>query len=328
MEGERRLLKRLLRSGKFSLAHFLAILRHGVRDRVPQIGVRLNETGHEAGGQPQHVVRDQHLAVASRAGADADGGDVDARGESFGQRSGDALDNDAEGAGLLGGDGVGQHLIFRPLDLVAAEDMHALRLQADVGHHGDTGRDEGGDGGGLIGAAFELDGLALGFLEDAAGESHGFARSEVGGGEGHVDDDERTLDGAADEFGVIDDFVEGDGEGVFATLHDHGEAIADEDGVDTGVVQEPCEREVVGGEHADLPPRALERHELGDGQLGGGGWGFGHGGLRRRKQAMGGGASRIHPNWGPDVRKGEAGSGECAGQDPTAVRIVTAPASG
>ena len=128
---------------------------------------------------------------------------------------------------------------FVALHFVAAERVDALRAQAAVGHHGDAGGDEAGDRVGLLDAAFELDGLAAGFLEDAAGVFDRLVRAQVEAGERHVDDDQRVLDGAADHLGVVDHLVERDGQRAVVPLDDHRHAVADEDAFDAGRVDEP-----------------------------------------------------------------------------------------
>ena len=55
----------------------VAIGGQGLLDLRGQIGVSLDETGHEFFKHAQQVVADQDLAIAAGTGADADGGDGD-----------------------------------------------------------------------------------------------------------------------------------------------------------------------------------------------------------------------------------------------------------
>ena len=69
--------------------------------------------------------------------------------------------------------------------------------------------------------------------------------------EGHVGDDERAADGAANGAGVVQHLVHGDGEGVFVAEDDHGERVADQDEVDAGFIHQARGCVVVRGERGD-----------------------------------------------------------------------------
>ena len=97
-----------------------------------------------------------------------------------------------------------------------------------------------GDRVGLLDAAFELDGLAARFLEDAAGVFDRPVRAQVEAGERHVDDHQRVLDRAADHLGVVDHFVERHGQRAVVALDDHRHAVADENALDAGRIDEPA----------------------------------------------------------------------------------------
>ena len=131
-------------------------------------------------------------------------------------------------------------------------------------------RHEGGDRFGLLDAAFEFHGLAARFLQDAAGVFDRPVRAQVKAGERHVDDHQRVLDRAADHLGVVDHFVERDGQRAVVPLDDHRHAVADENALDAGRVHEPRERVVVRRDHRDLATGRFEAGELGDGDALGG----------------------------------------------------------
>ena len=101
-------------------------------------------------------------------------------------------------------------------------------------------------------AAFDFDGFGAGFLDEADGVAKGFGDVGVIGAEGHVGDDEGVLGAAADGAGVVDHFVEGDGERVVVAEDDHAEGVADEEDVNAGLVGEARGRVVVGGEADDF----------------------------------------------------------------------------
>ena len=159
-------------------------------------------------------------------------------GDFLSQVAGNAFEHHRERAGFFGGAGVGHQFAFVALNFVAAERVDALRPQAAVGHDGNAGADERGDRFGLFDAPFELNGLAAGFLQNSAGVFNRAVSAEVEAGERHVDDNERVLDGSADHFGVVDHFVERDGQRAVVALDDHRHAVANQDAFDAGGIHE------------------------------------------------------------------------------------------
>ena len=160
--------------------------------------------------------------------------------------------------------GVGEDLVARALDLVAAEPPDRLRLEADVPHHGNPRLDQGPDRGRHRGAALELDRLAVRLLEDPAGRADGLPRRDLVAEERQVGHDQGAPRGPRDHLGVVDDLVERDPQGRLPAL-DHGtQRVADEQAVDAGRVEQAGRGEVVGRQHADPPPLRLPRGEIGD----------------------------------------------------------------
>src|SRR5688500_10199389 len=74
-------------------------------DRLPRSDPQLGVSAHEARRDPlfqaEQVVVDQHLPVAVRAGADADGRNFQTLADLGSQVGGDALQDQGEGAGLF-----------------------------------------------------------------------------------------------------------------------------------------------------------------------------------------------------------------------------------
>ena len=66
---------------------------------------------------------------------------------------------------------------------------------------------------------------------------------------------------AAHHARVVDHLVERHRQRRLVALHDHAEAVADEQHVDAGLVDEPREGEVVGGDHRDLLAARLSAGE-------------------------------------------------------------------
>lgn len=96
-----------------------------------------------------------------------------------------------------------------------------------MGHDGNARGGEGLDDFGPLGAAFQLDGLATGLLENPRGVFDGCVLAQVKARKGHVNDDQGMLNRAADHLGVINHFIEGDGQGVLVALHNLRHAVAD-----------------------------------------------------------------------------------------------------
>ena len=63
-------------------------------------------------------------------------------------------------------------------------------------------------------------------------------RAQVIAGKRHVDDDQGVLHRAADHLGVVDHLVERDRQRVGVPLHDHRHAVADQNALDAGRVEQ------------------------------------------------------------------------------------------
>src|SRR3989304_3268139 len=80
----------------------------GLLEQGPQVGVARDKLGRDAETQADEVVPDQHLAVAGRPGADADGGDLELAGDALRHFGRDAFEHERKGAGSLDGAGGGR----------------------------------------------------------------------------------------------------------------------------------------------------------------------------------------------------------------------------
>ena len=129
-----------------------------------------------------------------------------------------------------------------------------------MSHDRDAGGDQGVDDVGLIGPAFQFDGLAASFLEDASGSDDGLVNALMVDGEWQIDHDQSVLGSSSDHLCMINHFVERYRQRVFVTLHDHGHAVANQQHFHAGLVQQPSHGVVVGGQHRD--PRSLRFHFL------------------------------------------------------------------
>lgn len=237
--------------------NILSVRFEGINDIVAEVSEFPDEFGLFAEGESEAIVQDEDLSGGIGTCADADDGDrefiLDLRGE--GAR--DAFECESEDAGILECVGVFDErigLIAFSLDVIAGEDVNGLRSESEVPHDGDAGIDESPSDIDDACAAFDFDGMSAGFLKDA---DTGFDAVIVGGlvaSEGHIDDDEGIGATAHDALCVVDDVIDGDGQGCTASLHGISEAIADEDHIDAGEVDEFGKGGVIGGNHDDFLP--------------------------------------------------------------------------
>ncbi len=97
--------------GKTAGTHVGGVGLGGGYGLLAQIGIEPNEGGHAILGEAEHIVTDQHLAIAMRTCADADGGDVQVGRDGFGDGGGNGLQDYGKRAGCFEGLGIGQQLI-------------------------------------------------------------------------------------------------------------------------------------------------------------------------------------------------------------------------
>ena len=148
----------------------------GIQHNVAHLGEAAHELRREVVEHAEHVLVHEHLAVAARAGADADGGDGQLRRHAFGELGGNGLEDHGESAGLFHRVGVFQKLAGRvgrlALHLEAAQRVDALRRKADMGAYGDLAVDDGTDAVRHFHTAFQLHGVGARLLHEAAGVHH------------------------------------------------------------------------------------------------------------------------------------------------------------
>ena len=136
-------------------------------------------------------------------------------------------------------------------------------------HHRDSGGDNAGDDVGLPGRPLELHPLAAGFLQDPGTGFDGGSDAEMLMGEGKIDDHHRMGAGPDDDLAVVDHLFEGRRNSRITPRHDHRHAVADEDAVDPGAVDEFGGRPVVGGDHGQAPLVLFRGREIGKGDAAG-----------------------------------------------------------
>ncbi len=233
----------------------------------------LDELGLLARRNVEGVVQHHDLAGGLLASPDADGDDVQ-RLRHFGRQCGwNGFEHDHRRPGVLQRQSVVLELlcggIALALHLVATEHVHRLRCQADMAADRDAARDEEGDGGCHLGAAFELDHLGAG-----GHQGDGVAESLLWRflitAERHVGDDEGTVAAALDGGGVVSDVGDGHRQRRVVALDDVTERIADQQAVDRCAIEQAGKAGVVAGEHDDFFAGSVQLGEIGLGQAAGG----------------------------------------------------------
>src|SRR5207248_7857549 len=126
--------------------YVLGVALEAVADRAARFRVALDEGRREAAEKSDGVVEDEHLAVAMRAGADADGRDAEALGDEPRELRRHELEHDAPAAGPLeryrAFDDAPRAFLVLALQLVAAERGGRLRRKPDVTEHRHAGIDQ------------------------------------------------------------------------------------------------------------------------------------------------------------------------------------------
>ena len=215
------------------------------------------------------------MAVAADTGADADGRHLQALADFRSKLGRHLLQHDAEAADFLeqlriGLEFIGLGLFLGP-DGVGAKLVDALRRQAEVAHDGNAGREDAFDALADFGAAFELDGVGAALLHDADGALQRFQRIALVRAEGEVDHDEGLLGRPHHALCMVDHLVQRDRQGGLVAGHHVGGAVADEDDVDPGPVNDAGHGVIVRGEHGDFLAVVLHflEHLRGDALRGG-----------------------------------------------------------
>ena len=157
----------------------------------------MTNEGTSSPDKPEHVVAHEYLTVAVRPGADADGWYPDRGRVPRGQRRGDRLEHDCEGAGLFERlrrveNGVGLVLVGAAL-AVAAKLIDRLREEPEMTHHRNTDVDEPAHHVDDWPAAFDLHRGGPALLKQPSRIPHRIGGADLIGEERHVGDDERAL---------------------------------------------------------------------------------------------------------------------------------------
>ena len=181
------------------------------------------------------------------------------------QRLGDRLEHDAECAGV--GDLLRILLDRRPLVLPAplrletADDVHRLRRQSDMRHHRNPAVNEITDRLGHAPAALDLHRAAIGLLHHASAIAKRHRGAFLIGSEWHIDDDQRAPGAAHNRAAVHDHQLERHRHGCLVAVHNHAEAVADEQEIAVAIRDRRGMR-VIGGKRDDGLAPALHGRDV------------------------------------------------------------------
>ena len=205
----------------------------------------------------------QHLTVTVDPCADADGGDGQSFGDLRGQLSRDALQHQGKGPGLFHCQGILHDLSFLflrlALHLISPHLVDGLGGQADVPHDGDVDGGDGLDDPLHVHAPLQFYRLGAALLDHPAGIALGVLDADLIGHEGHIDDHQGPRYPFDHGPGMVDHLLDGDGEGIGIPGHHRTHRIPHEEDVHPGLIQDPGEWGIIGGEHGDLFTPSLHR---------------------------------------------------------------------
>ena len=199
----------------------------------------------------EHVVQDEHLRIAVRARADADGENRKFLGQFARDLEIDDFEHDRVGAGRFDGERVFDQPIAMRAHAIAGANAGGLRRDADVADDGNTGARDRADARGFFAAALEFDAGRAAFFDQANRVAQRVFVADLKRTEGHVADDVRARCAADDGGGVMDHHVDRHGRRFIESEHDVAQTITAENPVDAGffgVAREGC---VVRGDHWD-----------------------------------------------------------------------------
>ncbi len=214
-----------------AVLHFLNISLEARRHSFTDIRKRLDKFRCKVGKHGQHILIDEHLSVAVRTCADADGRDVQLLCDLLCQRCRYTLQYYGERACLLYAACIVENLLCRSLALAlyaeAAKRIDRLRCHTDMGADRNGRVDNRANLFADRGAALELDSLCAAFLHQTAGVDQGVIGGCLIGHERHIRNEQRIFRAASNCRRMMDHILHCDGQRILITKADHAQRIAD-----------------------------------------------------------------------------------------------------
>jgi hypothetical protein len=208
----------------------------------------------------QHVVHHQHLTCCAIARANANGVASRQRlGEGGGQGGGHHFQHQHVGPGVLQGHGLsvqlGRSLWLASLHAVAAQGVHGLRSQPQMGAHRDAALDQKMHGLGGPATAFQLDHVGTGLHQHHGAAQGLFARLVISAKGQVANHPSRALHPAQPAhhaFGVVAHGLQAHTGGAGQTLAHHAQRVANQNALNPRRIGHGGKGGVIGGEHGDL----------------------------------------------------------------------------
>ena len=197
----------------------------------------------------------QDLAVAVGPGTDPNRRNIKGLANLPTQIRRNPLEHNRKGASLLNRSGVFQNprsTRFTPaLNPVPPHRVDGLGSQANVPHHGHLGAHDALDGLGDQQSTFELHGVGTRLLDETDRATHSILGAHLITPKGHIGDDQGALGTPGHQTGVIDDLIQGHGQGRITALDHVSQGIPHQQQVYTRLVENAREGKVVRGEHGE-----------------------------------------------------------------------------
>src|SRR5262249_9243121 len=189
-----------------------------------------------------NVVEDQHLSIALRSSADADGGRGDFARDHGCHLARHTFQHHRKHSGALERDCV-FHEPFNTgevfaLNLVPAHLVQRLRGQADMSHDGHFGVKHAANQVHTLASSFNFYGFSAGLFYQTHGVAYACRRVTLVSAKRHVGNHHGGPDGPAYGASVVQHFIDGDRQRAVIAQHDLGQRIAHQNHVDAAFVHQ------------------------------------------------------------------------------------------
>jgi hypothetical protein len=237
----------------------------GVHHGFAKLSVLANK-GRDRFIQTKSIVTHQHLPIAVRTRSYSNRRHAQSRRDFAGKIRGNRFQNDREDTGLLKRLRIGKQLcrrLFVACLLPKSEFVHGLWRQSKMSHNGDAvSRQPANDFQNRL-AALDLYRRRAPFLDEPAGVTYRLFGGHLIGEKRHIDNNQGPAGAAGYRLNMMNHHVECYGNRVLKAEYDHSNGIPDKNHVDSGLVEQPRHRGIVGGKNGNLRSFALHLVQIG-----------------------------------------------------------------